>query len=69
MDPSAKFVRFAVECESMAKFTSSKENSAAWKRMAERWRRCAELHDYESSVSHQAQLTKRHRFPSPRWAP
>ena len=69
MDASAKFARFAVECETMAKFAASAENSAVWERMAERWRRCAELYDYENSRAHQAQLTKRHRSRPHTWAP
>jgi len=37
MDPSEKFLRFAAECELMAKFTRSPENKTVWTRMAERW--------------------------------
>jgi hypothetical protein len=34
MNPSDRFLRFAAECEVMAKFTSSPENEIVWHRMA-----------------------------------
>jgi hypothetical protein len=61
MDPSEKFVKFAAECESMAKFTHTAENTAVWKRMAERWRQCAEVYDRQSAISHQVHTAKRRR--------
>ena len=36
MSASERLLRFAAECEVMAKFTSSPENKIAWRRMAER---------------------------------
>jgi hypothetical protein len=69
MDPSEKFVKFAAECESMAKFTHTAENTEVWKRMAERWRRCAEVYDRQSSMSHQVNTAKRHRAVPHSWAP
>jgi hypothetical protein len=69
MDPSEKFVKFAAECESMAKFTHTAENTEVWKRMAERWRRCAEVYDRQSSMSHQANTAKRNRTVPHSWAP
>jgi hypothetical protein len=69
VNPSEKFVKFAVECERMAKFTHSAENTAVWKRMAERWRRCAEVYDRQSSIAHQVNETKRHRTQPHSWAP
>jgi hypothetical protein len=68
MNASEKFVRFAAECERMAKFTHTAENKAAWIRMAERWLRCAELYDRETSAAHHANLAKRHRTPAHSWA-
>jgi hypothetical protein len=61
MDPSEKFQRFAAECERMAKFTHSPENRTIWTRMAERWMRCAELYERQSSAVHAAGSAKRHR--------
>ena len=40
MSASERFLKFAAECELMAKFTSSLENKVTWHRMAERWVRC-----------------------------
>jgi hypothetical protein len=61
MNPSENFVRFAAECELMAKFTHISENRTVWIRMAERWLRCAELNDRQTSTAHDANLAKRHR--------
>jgi hypothetical protein len=47
MHATDRFLRFAAECEVMAKFTRSPENRAVWKGLAERWLRCAELMDRE----------------------
>ena len=43
MNASDRFLRFAAECEVMAKCTPSPENEVVWHRMAERWIQCAEL--------------------------
>jgi len=43
MVPSEEFIRHAAECESMAEFSRDPENKKIWRRMAERWIRCAEL--------------------------
>jgi hypothetical protein len=64
MNPSESFVRFAAECELMAKSTHISENKIVWIRMAERWRRCAELNDHKTSAAHDANLAKRHRTPA-----
>jgi len=61
MAASENFARFAAECELMAKFTHIPENKTVWIRMAERWLRCAELNDRETSAAHHANLAKRHR--------
>jgi hypothetical protein len=62
MDPAEKFLRFAAECELMAKFTRSPENRTVWTRMAERWLRCARL--YESSIVPPGVSARRRRAPS-----
>ena len=61
MDPSEKFVRFAAECELMAKFTRSPENRTVWTRMAERWMRCARLYDQNGAAAHATSAARRHR--------
>jgi hypothetical protein len=68
MNPSEKFLRFAAECELMAKFTHSPENKTVWTRMAERWLRCAQLYDRESSAAHSSGSAKRHRAPAHSWS-
>lgn len=64
MDPSERFMRFAAECELMAKFTHSRENKVVWTRMAERWVRCARLYDGKSAASHANAAARRHRAPA-----
>ena len=41
MLPSEVFTQHAAECESMAKFSRDPEDKEVWRRMAERWMRCA----------------------------
>jgi hypothetical protein len=67
MNPSERFVKFAAECERMAKFTHTLQNRAVWTRMAERWLRCAELYDRQSSAAQHCEMMKRHRTPAHRW--
>jgi hypothetical protein len=68
MTPSEKFMRFAAECELMAKFTRNPENRTVWTRMAERWLRCAQLYDREASAAQHAVTAKRHRSAAHGWA-
>jgi hypothetical protein len=56
MAASEKFLRFAAECEVMAKFTRNPESRATWTRLAERWIRCAELIDRNGSISQGSKL-------------
>jgi hypothetical protein len=67
MNPSEKFVTFAAECKLMAKFTHTPEDKAVWRRMAERWLRCAELSERETSAAHHAYLAKRQRTTARGW--
>ena len=68
MNPSEKFLNCAVECQLVAKWAHTPEDKAVWIQMAERWLRCAELYDHESSAAHYAHLAKRHRAPARDWA-
>jgi hypothetical protein len=43
MDAVDTFLRFAAECEQMARRTSDREDKYAWRQLAQRWQRCAEL--------------------------
>jgi hypothetical protein len=65
MNPSERFLRFAAECELMAKLSPSAENELTWHRMAERWIRCAELMEQRSSFAHAASAMKRRRRADP----
>jgi len=67
MNVSDRFLRFAAECELMAKLTPSAENELTWHRMAERWIRCAELIERQNSLADVARATKQHRKPEPSW--
>jgi len=64
MITSERFLRFAAECEVMAKFTSSQENRTAWNEIAERWVRCAELLERQDSDA-----LKRRKVAKPRVNP
>jgi hypothetical protein len=63
MEASDKFLRFAAECESMAKFTRSAESRATWSGLAERWIRCAQLVERQSAALQRDKLAKRHQQP------
>jgi hypothetical protein len=43
MQTTDRFLKFAAECESMAKLSPSPDNRAVWNRLAQRWIRCAEF--------------------------
>jgi hypothetical protein len=49
MNTSDRFLRFAAECEVMAKFSRSPEKKAVWSGLAQRWQRCAELLEHQYS--------------------
>jgi len=61
MTPSEQFLRFAADCESMARLTDDPENEPVWRRLAERWVRCAEWADRESLAAQNAHLRRRER--------
>ena len=60
MHTSDRFLRFAAECEVMAKFSLGPENRAVWSRLAQRWIRCAELIDQQDSNDQARRSLKRH---------
>ena len=51
MIPSEEFLRHAAECEYMAKRSRDRKDKELWRRMAERWIRCAELAQDQSHPS------------------
>ena len=58
MDASERFLKFAAECELMAKATRDRENKTVWRGMAQRWIRCAELVERQSLLAHAASSMK-----------
>jgi hypothetical protein len=50
MELDQEFLRHATECEEMARFTRDLESKATWRRMADRWRRCADVVDRENAA-------------------
>jgi hypothetical protein len=50
MHPLDEFLKHAADCDGMAKFTGDPQSRAVWKRMAERWRKCAERAKQQSSL-------------------
>ena len=63
MNTSDRFLRFAAECEVMAKFSRTPENRAVWSGLAERWIRCAKLMDHQDSEGRGRRSLKRHPKP------
>ena len=61
MDTTDQFLRFAAECEVMARFTRNPENKAIWNGLAQRWLRCAELLDREHASTQRAAPARRQR--------
>ncbi len=60
MHTSDRFLKFAAECQVMAKFSPSSENRAVWRGLAQRWIRCAELMDHQDLENHSRRSLKRH---------
>ncbi len=62
MNISAEFRKRAAECGRMAKTTPDPFDRGVWKRLAERWLRCAELVDNRSlSAQHHSDLSREQR--------
>ncbi len=60
MNTSDRFLRFAAECEVMAKLSRTPENRVVWSGLAERWIRCAKLMDQQDSEGYSRRSLKRH---------
>jgi hypothetical protein len=60
MEASERFLRFAAECELMAKATRNPKNKTVWRGIAERWTRCAELVERQNSLAKDARSMKHH---------
>lgn len=63
MHATDRFLRFAAECEVMAKFTRNPQDKAVWNGLAQRWLRCAQLMDQEhTTVRHPAPAKRQRSF-------
>jgi hypothetical protein len=65
MDPTNKLFKFAAECEDMAKAADHNNDKAAWRDLAQRWRRCAQTNK-DHSVTLRASLEQKRRQPRSR---
>ena len=59
MHPPEEFLKHAAECELMARFARKPVDKETWKRMAERWHRCAELFTNQSLAARDTTPTRR----------
>jgi hypothetical protein len=51
MHPSEEFLKHAAECKRMARFAREPQDKVTWKRMSERWLRCAEWFKKETRAA------------------
>ena len=64
--PDEVFLKRAAECEHMAELTRDPESKFTWRRMAERWHRCAKVAASASlAAAHHSSEPSRHRKPAP----
>jgi len=68
MSPPEEFLKHAAECELMAKFSRKREDKESWRRMAERWLRCADLFTKQSLAARDMASAKRRSPATLRWA-
>ena len=61
MDTSERFLRFAAECELMAKAARDRENKTVWRSIAQRWIWCAELVERQNALAMAAHAMKHRR--------
>jgi hypothetical protein len=66
MNASERFLKFAAECEFMAKFAPP-ENETVWRQMAERWLRIADLFQRQNTLTHAGGSMKRYWKPTHSW--
>lgn len=61
MQATDRFLRFAAECEVMAKSTRNIQDKAVWNGLAQRWLRCAQMMEEQANVA-----SVRHTAPAKR---
>jgi hypothetical protein len=59
LDTSERFLRFAAECEAMAKSSPTPVSKAVWQQLARRWIRCADLACKDNSTAYIERLRMR----------
>ena len=62
MTPAERFLEEAAECERMYKLSHSRTNKGVWRRMAERWRHCAEVVERQTARGAPKQTRNRTRL-------
>jgi hypothetical protein len=60
MNAVDRFLRFAAECEVMAKLASDRDSKVTWRRLAQRWLRCAALADRDGGTPRPRQVARVH---------
>ena len=68
MNASERFLKFAAECEAMAKFSHSRENKTVWRELAERWLRIADFVERQNTLANSVGRPKQHRKRLHSWA-
>ncbi len=68
MNTAERFLRFAAECEAMAKFSHSPENKTVWRQLAERWLCIADLVEHQNTLADSVGRMKRPRKRRHGWA-
>jgi hypothetical protein len=66
MNASERFLKFADECEFMAKFAPL-EDETVWRQMAERWLGIADLFERQNTLTHAGGSMKRQWKPAHSW--
>jgi hypothetical protein len=51
MHPSEEFLKHAAECKRMARFAREPQDKVTWRKMSERWLRCAEWSEKETRTA------------------
>jgi hypothetical protein len=65
MDATNKMFKFAAECQDIAKAAGHNNDKAAWRDLAQRWRRCAQTNK-DHGVALRASLERKRRQPRSR---
>jgi hypothetical protein len=61
MHAADRFLKFASECQVMAKSTPQRENMRVWNGLAQRWLRCAKLIEQLETDLRSSELKRRQK--------